>query len=114
MVLGKFTTSLLKKKFEKKKAKLAALFKVFVVTLAGQTIPIEVEASDTLYNVKFKLYLNEGIPPEQQRLSFEGELLEWGRALSEYNIQVGSVLSLTITPRDPSRYSVCRNAKYAA
>lgn len=69
---------------------------IFVRTVIGKTITLDVEGFDTIVDVKAKIYGKEGIPVLQQRLIFEGRQLEDALTVSDYNIMNNSALKLVL------------------
>ncbi|KAM0935603.1 putative Ubiquitin-like domain-containing protein [Dioscorea sansibarensis] len=78
---------------------LGGMMTIYVKTLTGKSIKLEVEKSDTVWNIKSKISEKEDISIEEQRLVFSGKQLEDDRTLADYEVQAGSTIYLVLRLR---------------
>lgn len=76
----------------------ASAMQIFVKLPSERTLTLEVEPGDRIYNVKQKIHDKEGIPPHQQKLTFNGQELEDNWTLADYNIPKEATLFLNLAP----------------
>lgn len=80
---------------------------------SGDTLTLEVESGDSIDNVKEKIKDQTGYPKAAQLLMYEGEILEDGRTLADYNIQKNSTIVFYLTDLiyDGFKYSVSQTGE---
>ena len=91
----------------------ASAVQIFVKA-ADKTITIEVEPTDSIEATKEKIFEQEGILPENQLLFFNGEQLDEGKNLSDYNIQKESTLRLEVQQTDTDVREITVTGVYQA
>ena len=69
---------------------------IYVKNLKGKSEAVDVEASDSIETVKLRIQSKLGIPPDLQRLRFDGRQLADGRTLASYGIEKGATIDLLL------------------
>lgn len=95
-IMGVARTILIRNIVSFKLDRLTSYGPIYIKTLNGKTIELQVLETDSIESVKAKLQSKEAIPPDQQRLIFSGVQLDDGRTLGSYNILKEAVLDLVL------------------
>ena len=90
----------------------ANAMQIFVKTLTGKTITLEVEPTDSIEAIKAKIQEKEGVPSDTQLLVCNNIVLYEGKTLSDYNIQKESLLYLRSTLLTATSATVFGESKY--
>jgi len=69
---------------------------IFIKTLSGKTIAMDIDDSDTIGVIKQRIFEKEGIPVDQQRLVFNGKQLEDAQTVGSYGIEAESNIHLVL------------------
>jgi ubiquitin len=72
---------------------------IFIKTLTGKTITLDVNRSTSVAAVKDMIHQKEGVPTDQQRLVFGGKQLEYSLPIADYNIESESTVHLVLRLR---------------
>ena len=75
---------------------------IFINTLTGKYVTLDVEPNDSIYTVKKKIQAKEGIDPNQQRMIFGGKQLADEQKISDYNLEAGSTIHMVLQLRGGS------------
>lgn len=75
------------------------IYQIFVKTLTGKTISIDVTEKDTIEQLKAKIAEKEGMPEDQQRIIYAGQELNNVKTLIDYNIQKEATLHMSLRLR---------------
>ena len=72
---------------------------IFVKTLTGKTVTLDVKSNETIENLKLQFQAKEGTPPDQQRMIFAGKQIEDHRTLADYAIPHQAIIHLVLRLR---------------
>lgn len=76
--------------------------KLVIATLVGSEVTLDVDPHEKVITVKERLEEKEGIPPEQQRLVYDGKHINDDASLADYKLQDGAKLNLVLSLRGGS------------